>query len=141
MRTFLAAGLLLLVAALRTAEADQELNPNTDSSVQETWPRFSLAGADGGTRRKLMMNVGTPAVGRESLEDMLMFFADRYDFKFEIDEKAFKQVGVVDVLKKEVVHPKVKKAAFAGVLADILAQVRAEFYVNRDLIVIIPKRD
>jgi hypothetical protein len=139
MQKFIAAGfVVLLIAPLHTAEADQGPNPNTDSNTRET--RDPLAGADKDIREKLEeIKVNTPTIRNWSLGDMLTFFADRWDLKFEIDERAFKRAGIVDVLTKQVIHPEVTRAAFVKVLADILAQVGGEFYVKGDTIFVIPK--
>jgi outer membrane protein assembly factor BamB len=96
--------------------------------------------ADAALREKLAIKVDTPANDKLPLGDMLTFFADRFDIKFEIDEKAFKAAGVEDVLRKEVVHPKAMKTPFARVLSDILAQVKGDYQVKGDTIVIVPKR-
>jgi hypothetical protein len=143
MRMFIAAGLLLLLGTdLRIAEANQGPNPNQDLSVKVPRPRDPLAGADKETREKLEeIKVNTPSIRNWSLGDMLTFFADRWDLKIEFDERAFQRAGVADVLKKQVVHPEVTRASFANVLTDILAQVRGEFYVKGDTIIIVPKSD
>jgi hypothetical protein len=142
MRTFIAAGVFLLLGTdLRSAVADQGPNPNTDSRVSAP-PTEGLARADEKTRKTLLgITVSTPAVNKMPLGDMLQFFADCFDIKFYVDEKAFKAAGIDDVLKKEVTHPKVRQAPFLFVLPDILRQLGGSFYVEGDEITIIPKRD
>jgi outer membrane protein assembly factor BamB len=103
-------------------------------------PNPMVPPADAALRDKLAIKVDTPANDKLPLGDMLTFFADRFDIKFEIDEKAFKAAGVEDVLKKDVVHPKANKTPFAKVLSDILAQVKGDYQVKGDTIVIVPKR-
>jgi hypothetical protein len=140
MRTIIAAGLLLLLAAdFRIAEGDQGPNPNIDLSVREPPRHDPLAEADDDTRRKMTINVDTPANRNLPLGDMLTFFADRFDVKFEIDKRALIRAGLADVLKKRVVHPEVRKTVFIKVLTDVLGQARCEFYVKGDRIIIVPK--
>jgi hypothetical protein len=141
MPKFITAGLLMLVAAgLPIAEADQGPNPNLDLSVKVPRPRDPLADADDVTRQKMGINVDTPANDRLPLGDMLTFLSDRFDVKFAVKEGDFAVAGVRDVLKKEVIHPQVRKVPIARVLSEILSQVRGEFYVQGDTIYVVPKR-
>jgi len=133
--TFEVVGDVVVVIPAKKTVAEGPKPPPPDMNPNPMPPA-----ADAALREKLAIKVDTPANDKLPLGDMLTFFADRFDIKFEIDEKAFKAAGVDDVLKKEVVHPKAMKTPFAKVLSDILAQVKGDYQLKGDTIVIVPKR-
>jgi hypothetical protein len=97
-------------------------------------------GADATVREILARRVNTPAVEAAPLSDMLTYYGDRFNLKFEPDEKALKAAGLEDVLRKEVKHPKGMGIPLATALRDMLGQVKCDFEVKGDTIFIGPAK-
>jgi hypothetical protein len=139
--------ILLVAASEQNAAADGDPDPNQDLSVTQGYPL--LVHGDISTRAKLARKLDIPVVDTLPLGEMLDYLGDtlgqkfditELDQKFDFIEAEFKKAGVVEVLKKEVLFPRVKKALASRILHDILEQVDGDYYIKGDAIMIVPKQ-
>jgi hypothetical protein len=138
MRNYSAPGLILLVA-WTVSFASVDPDPSRDATMVEAVPGLRFP-EDPVLREALLRKVNPPAVQFAALNDFLLFYADRYSLKFEVDEKGFTQAGIDRVLQRELRHPQVNQLALHQALRDLVGQVRGEVRFKGDTIIVVPAK-
>jgi outer membrane protein assembly factor BamB len=126
----------VMVIPAQKAVAVAEPNPMQPMPMPMPMPMDPVEKA---VRDALTQKVMTTPLNKLALGEMLTFFADRLRIKFEVDEKAFKEAGVDNVLAKEV-QAKGENIAFTTVLRDILSQVGGDYEIKGDAVIIKPAK-
>lgn len=120
---------------------DLEREPDQDAIVEQ--PPDPLKGADPRFLEALGKEwVPSAAPDRLTVYEFIEECSLRWNFKFVIDHKAFKAVGIDpdSVLKKELMYPKGKGKLESQVLREFLAQVKCRFVWHGDTVFVTPAR-
>jgi outer membrane protein assembly factor BamB len=89
-------------------------------------------------KKKLLEQITEPGGKVDTLRNTVVGLTKKYGLKIEVVSPAFKEIGIDNVLEKEIKMPRVEKKPLSDLLALILKQVNGTYELVEDTLVVIP---